>query len=168
MHDGGFRKGFGKLLTTLFVLFDNGELYLARNKALRQIFRRAAAADDHHMLCLRGINAEVFNEADKVSRVGGDGELVPHLQRETPFWNGDHSAPLHSANERIYIGERSELIQARVGKHIVFLDFELDQFHAPFGERIALEEGWILKQAEDFKRCRLFRVDHHGKAELIL
>ena len=110
MHDGGFRKGFGKFLTTLFVLFDNGEFYFARDKALRQIFRRAAAADDHHVLCLRGINAEVFNEADKIPRIGGDGELIPHLQREISLWNGNHSAPLHSANECIYIGKRSELI----------------------------------------------------------
>ena len=60
------------------------------------------------------------------------------------------------------------MIQARVGKHIVFLDFELDQFHTPLGEGIALEEGWILKQAKDFKRRCLFRVNHHGKAELVL
>ena len=43
-----------------------------------------------------------------------------------------------------------------------------DQFHTPLGEGIALEEGWILKQAKDFKRRCLFRVNHHGKAELVL
>ena len=168
VHDGRLRQAFGKLQAALFFLFDDGELHLAADEPLREVLRRAAPADDHHMLRFGRVDAEVLYEADKVACVGRDGELVAYLQRKAALRDGNCAAAVHRADEGVHVRKHAELIKARVCKHVVFLDLQFHQLHAALCEGIALEEGGVLQQAEDFKRSRLFGVDDHGKAELIL